>query len=161
MKLVEWMARLLFGIPVMMGISFLILPMLGISVDMVLSGSMEPALKTGGIVFTDTKERIFDDGDIITFRVKDTYVTHRIIEKKTEGFVTKGDANENPDAELVKDVQIIGKAVFFIPYLGYGISFLKRKTVFCLLLAILVQEWIISEVKWKGAHSKGLCKKRL
>ena len=35
----------------------LLLPQIGISVDSIMSGSMEPVLRTGGIVFTDTKER--------------------------------------------------------------------------------------------------------
>ena len=35
------------------------------SVSVVLSGSMEPALKTGGLIFTDIKEVTPEKGDII------------------------------------------------------------------------------------------------
>ena len=40
-----------------LGVMLLFLPHIGISVDSIMSGSMEPVLRTGGIVFTDTKER--------------------------------------------------------------------------------------------------------
>ena len=52
------------------------------SVNVVLSGSMEPALKTGGIVISDTKKRKPDTGDIITYQLGDMSITHRVIGKR-------------------------------------------------------------------------------
>lgn len=76
-----------------LGVMLLLLPQIGISVDSIMSGSMEPVLRTGGIVFTDTKERRPEIGDIVTYQVGETRVTHRVIRKEHKGYVTKGDAN--------------------------------------------------------------------
>ena len=50
-------------------------------------------------------------------------VIHRIIEKKQKNgefsFITKGDNNNTPDKEEVKENQLIGKVVFKIKYIGY------------------------------------------
>jgi len=53
-------------------------------------------------------------------------VTHRIADvvpdeddPDTLWFITKGDANQSEDASPVHYRNVIGKAVFSIPYLGY------------------------------------------
>ena len=73
---------------------------------------MEPVLRTGGIVFTDTKERRPEIGDIVTYQVGETRVTHRVIRKERKGYVTKGDANNKEDPTVVTADQIIGKVIF-------------------------------------------------
>ena len=40
--------------------------------------------------------------------------------------MTKGDANNQKDAALLYPSQILGKAVFTIPYLGYVIAFIQQ-----------------------------------
>ena len=89
------------------------------SVNVVLSGSMEPALKTGGIIFTDTKKTMPGIGDIITYRMDDMLVTHRVTDKRDSAYITRGDANEGEDAAPVMQEQIVGTVVFF--YSGFGI----------------------------------------
>jgi len=101
----------------------------------VVSGSMEPTLHVGDVVFVkEVNPWDIRKGDIITFKRNGHKVTHRcvnIIEDKknwTRLFVTKGDANEDPDLELVcgndligrvPSVTIFGKTFYFkIPYLG-------------------------------------------
>lgn len=101
----------------------------------VLSGSMEPAFMTGSLVYVqeiDTNQ--LEVGDVITFYQDDeTVVTHRIIEKvdtaEISGGVlyrTKGDANEMEDANLVPPENVIGKAMFAIPYLGYLAQYIQQ-----------------------------------
>ena len=70
MKTAEKAGRLFFAVLGLAGLLLLILPRAGISVDMVLSGSMEPKIRTGGLVFTGTPEGkflAFDDqtGEIL------------------------------------------------------------------------------------------------
>lgn len=55
MRIAEKAARILLTVIGLFGLAVFFLPKIGISVDIVMSGSMEPTLKTGGIVFTDTK----------------------------------------------------------------------------------------------------------
>ena len=62
-------------------------------------------------------------GDIIEYQMDGYTVIHRIIEKKQRKgefyFVTKGDNNNSPDSEEVREDQLIGKVIFKIRYLGY------------------------------------------
>ncbi|MFR6386288.1 MAG: S24/S26 family peptidase [Lachnospiraceae bacterium] len=67
----------------------LLLPQIGISVDSIMSGSMEPVLRTGGIVFTDTKERRPEIGDIVTYQVGETRVTTQSDPKRTQRICNK------------------------------------------------------------------------
>ena len=120
------------------------------SVNVVLSGSMEPALKTGGIIFTDTKKTMPGIGDIITYRMDDMLVTHRVTDKRDSAYITRGDANEGEDAAPVMQEQIVGTVVFFIPVLGYVAAFLKSKPVFGLISLMLIQELFFLGMQWKG-----------
>lgn len=95
---------------------------MGIRPAVVVSGSMEPAVKTGSLIFIDTGYENQKAGDIAAFRTGGTLVTHRLVEDTDEGWITKGDANEDEDPWRVSDERIIGRAVFWIPVLGYIIG---------------------------------------
>lgn len=87
----------------------------------VVSGSMEPALKVGGILYYH-KENIedFNAGEILVYQTPEHIISHRIVEYKQDGFVTKGDANNSEDFDLVEASQILGEGTnWSIPYLGY------------------------------------------
>ena len=94
--------------------------------DAVLSGSMVPVFKVGGlIVVKPVVASNVEVGDVISFKWPgiDTPVCHRVIEKsEIDGsffFLTKGDANEEPDAQLVSAQDVTGKVVLHLPYVGY------------------------------------------
>ena len=95
----------------------------------VISGSMEPNMPVGAIVYA--KEADFNDikvGDAITFHANEkTIVTHRVIEvdKDNKQFTTKGDANNVQDADPVKYGNVIGKVGLTIPLLGYLSMYIK------------------------------------
>ncbi len=109
------------------------------------SGSMEPTIKTGSLIFTrDTND--YQVGDIVTRKSQDgeTTVTHRIIRVEDEDspvYITKGDANSDEDSEPVRESEIIGEVFFKIPYLGYPVSF--AKTTPGLILIIIIPAVII------------------
>ncbi|WP_274421960.1 signal peptidase I [Blautia sp. XA-2221] len=129
------------------------------SVNIVLSGSMEPALKTGGIIFTDTKKNVPGIGDIITYRLGDMLVTHRVTDKRDSAYITRGDANEGEDAAPVMQEQIVGTVVFFIPVLGYVAAFLQKKPIFGLISLMLIQELFFLGMQWKGV-CRQFCKNK-
>lgn len=64
-------------------------------------------------------------GDVITFHQDGIYKVHRIIEIKDNGtIITKGDANQSPDAAIgLSDVD--GKVVGVAPNVGKAVSFVR------------------------------------
>lgn len=104
----------------------------------VLSGSMEPTYYPGDLVIVKNKNRSsLDEKDVITFVDDNEIVTHRIIEKTTEGYKTKGDNNNIEDAKILKDKDIIGEVSFKIPKAGYVIQFLAKPGVVAIELILL------------------------
>ena len=117
----------------------------------VYTGSMEPAIPVGSIVvIKPANPNTLKVGDIICFKIESessTTVTHRIINITDEGFITKGDANEDPDQWIVKKENIIGKVIAVIPYLGYLGYFVRTPVGFTLLIIIPATLLIILEIK--------------
>ena len=55
-------------------------------------------------------------GDVIAFRTEnDQLVLHRLIEKTSEGLVTKGDANEHEDFSTADPANVVGTLLFSLP----------------------------------------------
>jgi signal peptidase I len=109
----------------------------------VLTGSMEPVIHSGDIVILDpSQSRVPKIGDIVTYagrRFDGTTVasfTHRIISgDSVAGFVVKGDANANPDVQLVKRSDIEGTVVYKLPAIG---KLLLPKTLFTLIPLLFI-----------------------
>ena len=118
------------GLMLVMALVLLIPGLFGIRPYVVYSGSMEPEIPTGAVVFTKEGEFSPKKGDIITFHNGDTVVTHRVVKKEKDIFITKGDANKTEDPVPAEASQIIGRVVFHLPYLGYVIHFLKARIPF-------------------------------
>lgn len=129
----------------------------GIKPFIVLSGSMEPEIKKGDLVFIkeiDIKE--LDVGDIIAFRhTNDDIITlHRIIEKITDentiSFRTKGDNNEAEDRLSVKEENLEGIYYKNIARLG-DIAMIIRtpQGTMCSMLAVITVFLIWQIVKVK------------
>ncbi|NLM45359.1 MAG: signal peptidase I [Firmicutes bacterium] len=102
----------------------------------VVSGSMEPALPVGCIIVIDTdKSRLYDPGDIITYRLGDEYITHRVTELEYDGsffYRTRGDANVSADSEPVAHTAVVGRVVLALPLSPS--SFLQRLRTACITL---------------------------
>ena len=70
---------------------------LGYEIYNVISGSTEPEIPVGSVVYVkETEPAEIEEGDVIAFTSMGTVVTHRVKQNRVvEGeFVTKGDANE-------------------------------------------------------------------
>jgi len=92
------------------------------------SNSMYPNLEKNDTILIK-KCNNYKVNDIITYSYEDYLITHRIIEKNNEGFITKGDNNNSQDNDLVKLKDIKGKVILKINR--------KGKTILTLLLAII------------------------
>ena len=105
------------------------------------SGSMEPKIKLGSLVFVKPAQN-YNPGDIVTFRVQGgkTTVTHRILEtREVNGettFTTKGDANEESDTQDIAKDTIVGKVFLTLPLVGFPIGYAKTKLGFIILILI-------------------------
>lgn len=129
--------RLPVWIMAMSGFLLLVPLLWGIRPYAVLSGSMEPAISTGGIVFVNTRADTLGTGDVITYHLGQMNVTHRVKEVLPDGrYETMGDANDFPDAEYVSRDQILGKVLLSIPYMGYIIMYFKTSKGLCVLIWI-------------------------
>ncbi len=124
------LAVLLFGIPTIAGYKPFV----------VLSGSMEPHIKTGAVAYSNTRAKVDDIkvGDVIVFKAGEEYVTHRVIGINDDNtFTTKGDANLTEDIAPVKFENFKGKTVFAIPYLGKLLKLVQTRIgVFILVTAV-------------------------
>lgn len=122
----------------------------GFKMLVVQSGSMEPVIKTGSVILIK-KQDTYNVDDIVSFvgSGRDS-TTHRItktsIVKGKEIFNTKGDVNKGEDQEKVGIDNILGKAVFTLPYLGYVIAFTRTQQGFIFLIVIPATIIIFSEI---------------
>ena len=122
----------------------------------VYSGSMEPTIPVGNVVVIKPVDpNKLQKDEIICFKVsKPKSITHRIIDITDEGFITKGDANEDPDPFLVEKKNIIGKVVFTIPWLGYLNHFVKTPLGFTLFIILPAAIIIAEETRTIINHRK-------
>lgn len=121
------------------------------------SGSMEPTIPTGSVVFykklAAAKVRV---GDIIVFAKPgqpNEKVTHRVYQVGSAPtgryFVTKGDANGTPDDWRVPATGTGWVASFHIPYAGYLLADLQSplgKVLLLLIPAILLAVITLYEI---------------
>lgn len=120
----------------------------GVRALVVQSGSMEPSIGKHSVVITTQNDSYFE-GDVITFKQsgrEDVLVTHRVQEESSEGFVTKGDANESSDGEVVPVGDVVGKVVFTLPYIGMLVSLVQTPVGFVAFVVVPAVVVVYSEV---------------
>lgn len=111
----------------------------------VLSGSMEPTLNVGGILYYHQIELDeFKKNDIIVYQTKNHIISHRNIMKTGDGYITKGDNNNVVDSSLVKNEQILGKGTnWSIPLIGYYADFIyNHKYILFISVSIVIIDLI-------------------
>lgn len=94
---------------------------LGYEIYHIVSGSMEPEIPVGSVIYVDaTLPEDMAAGDIIAFWRDDAVVAHRVVENRViEGeLITKGDANEQEDVSPAAYRDVIGRVAKHYPYIG-------------------------------------------
>ena len=111
----------------------------------IMSGSMEPILKVGGILYYEEIDlNDFKDGDILVYQTKEHIISHRIVDVIDDSFITKGDANNTFDSNLVNGNQVLGRGTnWSIPYIGYYADFIynHKYLLYISLGLIIVDIW--------------------
>lgn len=95
--------------------------LMGYEIYNVISGSMEPAIPVGSVIYVArTEPADIQEGDVIAFLSGGSIVTHRVMSNRiTEGeFVTKGDANAEEDMNTVPYSNLIGRVEKHFPGIG-------------------------------------------
>ena len=98
--------------------------LLGYQVYTVISGSMEPAIPTGSLVYIkDMEPRDVADGDVIAFyggHDSNAIITHRVVKNRVVmgEFITKGDANEKEDMNPIPYANFLGRVELSVPVVG-------------------------------------------
>lgn len=88
----------------------------GYSIFEIQTGSMEDTIYMGDwILIKNTKD--VDLNDIVTFEENGNFITHRVIQKYGDYYITKGDANNREDNPILQE-QVVGKVVKVLPRLG-------------------------------------------
>lgn len=112
----------------------------GWSTAVVLSGSMADAINVDDYIIIHEQKQ-YDIEDIISFEQEGMLITHRIVGKTQDGFVTKGDANDTEDNHPVKEEEIVGKVVMVIP--GVGKVFYALQTPLGMLILLITGVFMI------------------
>lgn len=146
------MTGMLVAVVIVLAILLIGVRLVGIMPYTVLSGSMEPEYHVGSMIYVVSVDPTsLDVRDPVTFYLDSTTVaTHRVIEviddDKNPGakyYRTQGDANDDPDSELLHSSKVIGKPIFTIPYLGFLSNYIQHDPgrtitlIVCLVLMVL------------------------
>ena len=129
----------------------------GIKSYVVISGSMEPAIPVGCMVYAkEVDPKTLVPGDIIVFyksangagaKSGATPITHRVIENnKVSGEITtKGDANEHNDLSPVTYNNVEGKVIYAMRRLGYLAAPLSSTVGKIAAAMIILAGYLLSE----------------
>lgn len=173
MPLLKWIYYGVLGFLGLIAVLLIVsvLPISGnFKVMTVLSGSMEPEIKTGSIVVVKPSDE-YGIGDIITFNSAGKSgipTTHRIVEMKVnEGvpvYITQGDANNAPDTREITNSDIQGRLVLDVPYIGFAVDFARKPLGFLVIIgipaAVIICDEarkIIRELKKKEPRDSSFC----
>ena len=94
---------------------------MGYSIFHIVSGSMEPEIPVGSVVYIKpAAAKDVKEGTVIAYNSGDSTVVHRVVKNYNfDGqFITKGDANESEDLSEVNYDQFIGEVIYHLPILG-------------------------------------------
>lgn len=164
--------KILFSVSLILVVPFLIFTLITSNTDaigrirsfVVLTGSMEPSIPVGSIIYIQ-RFNTYKTGSIISFKnTAGQTITHRIVERITKGeqlfYKTKGDANKNADDTLVAQKDVIGRKELVIPYIGRFIVFLKTLPGFITFIFIPILLYVAYELNTiKNEFKKGIERK--
>lgn len=138
----------------------------GIEMKIVQSGSMQPSIPVGALIFLKPVEP-YSVGDVVTFMESprsEAPTTHRIVSIHQENghdvFVTKGDANEDADQKEITSRDVLGKVFLSVPSAGYVLDFARQPLGFALLIGLPAFLIIVSELANIFQAVVGLRRKR-
>lgn len=155
LRILRWVLNVVFLCMLLSLGTILTVPrLLGVEYRAVASGSMEPTISVGAIVIViPVDPSTIHVGDAITFMSPETpgmVVTHRVIEviqlRDSLGFRTQGDANKDVDLVAVSAQNVLGRAPYYVPYVGHLTQFVRTRKGWIYLVVVPAGVLILSEL---------------
>lgn len=115
--------------------------LLGYQVYNIVSGSMEPAIPMGSVIYVASAipEEV-EEGEVIAFWSGESVIAHRVVENRfvVGDFVTRGDANAREDMNAVPYSDLIGVVAYHIPFIGKALAMYASRfgKLYVLLVAV-------------------------
>ena len=109
---------------ILLCIPFTIPKIMGGQIYTVISGSMEPEIPVGSLVYVEgIAPEDVQENDVIAFyggRDANAIITHRVVENRIimGEFITKGDANQTNDMNPVQYENLLGRVEWSVPEVG-------------------------------------------
>lgn len=143
-----------------------------IPVVVVTSGSMEPTIYRGDVLFIqgvppetiEAGDHALRTGDVIVYDTRGVWtfplnepVVHRVVNKTFSGgkwyFTTFGDNNFLPDLFLVPEDKVYGKVTGIIPKIGHVKLFLDESGIAVPLLVVLLVA-LVASIAWDAVKER-------
>ena len=109
---------------------------------------MTPELKVGDYILIGESDK-YKKGDIITYKSKSSYITHRIVYINNNKIITKGDRNNTND-EFITKKNVVGKLVLKlrgVTFISYLLSI--PYTWIIIFMIGIIYIWFFSKYKVK------------
>lgn len=114
----------------------------------IVGNSMEPTIGFGSLAYAKPLTGHPEVGDIVTFQVNKTPVTHRVIASWSGHdygpWLTQGDNSNAPDAGAIRTDQIIGKVTTWVPGLGLAMDLLGKPPIIAFVM------FLAATLAWVG-----------
>lgn len=146
-KVYKWFVNILFIIVIAFLLVYLVFRATDkVEIYRVKTGSMEDKIHAGDYIMIYRKDT-YNVGEIVTYTSNDGFITHRIIRKEGNKIVTKGDANNAEDREIVAST-IVGEAILIGGILNIIIDF--KYVIICVLIALYLFSCYFGDGEEKG-----------
>ena len=107
------------------------------------TGSMEEKIHVGDYIMIYRKDN-YNVGEIVTYVSNDGFITHRIIRKEGNKVITKGDANNTEDREIIAST-IVGEAILIGGILNFVINY--KYVIVCVLISLYLFSCYFGDVR--------------
>lgn len=112
----------------------------------VVSGSMSPSIEKWDLIVVKVGDD-FEKGDVISYKRDGVFITHRIVEKGDNYYITKGDANNSDDNPVNKE-DVAGKVVKVFSGIGVWLKvFSTPKVLLSITISLIMIYLCVSYFK--------------
>ncbi len=132
-KIFKWFVNILFIAIIVVLLGYFVLRVTdNVEIYVVKTGSMEEKIHVGDYILIYRKNS-YNIGDVVTYTSKDGFITHRIVRKDGNKIITKGDANNAEDSEILEST-IVGKVIISGGILNIIINY--KYVIVCILISL-------------------------